>query len=175
MRGLRCRGEKGGARYKIRLIHSLGCSTMDPCDGQGATPSSTTRILHGRYLHRLSHESMILYLFLVVVGDRQGRSFYSDQSITEILRLTVSVLQHAREELISEALISYRRPYWKVKNIAPRRYYGRDDKRDDSLSSRRPGTELLSDPRPDRDFAKACLTPISKILSGEKKEDVHTG
>jgi hypothetical protein len=133
------------------------------------------QILHGRYLHRLSHESMILYLFLVVVGDRQGRSFYSDQLITEILRLTVSALHHAREELISEALISYRRPYWEVKNIAPRRHHGRDDKRDDSLSSRRPGTELLSDPRPDRDFAKACLAHISKILSGEKKEDVHTG
>ena len=75
------------------------------------------QILHGRYLHRLSHESMILYLFLVVVGDRQGRSFYSDRSVTEILRLSVSALNHAREELISEALVSYKRPYWEVKNI----------------------------------------------------------
>ena len=118
---------------------------------------------------------MILYLFLVVVGDRQGRSFYSDRSITEILRLSVSALHHAREELISEALISYRRPYWEVKNLTQRRPNGRDDQADDPLSSGRPGTELLSDPRPDRDFAKACLAHISKILSGEEKEDVHTG
>jgi hypothetical protein len=68
------------------------------------------QILHGRYLHRLSHESMILYLFLVVVGDQQGRSFYSDRSITQILRLSGPKLHHAREELISEGLISYRRP-----------------------------------------------------------------
>ena len=118
---------------------------------------------------------MILYLFLVVVGDRQGRSFYSDRSITEILRLSVSALNHAREELISEALVSYKRPYWEVKNISQRRDNGRDDKADDTLSSGRPATELLSDPRPDRDFAKACLAHISRILSGEEKEGFHTG
>jgi len=46
------------------------------------------QILHGRYLHRLTHEALALYLFLVVVGDRQGRSFYADRSTTEILRLS---------------------------------------------------------------------------------------
>lgn len=133
------------------------------------------QIFQARYLHRLSHESMILYLFLVVVGDRQGRSFYADRSITEILRLSVSALNHAREELISEGLISYRRPYWELKNLPQRRDHGRDRKADDPLSSGRPGTELLSDPRPDRDVAKACLAHISRILSGEKKEGFHTG
>jgi len=113
------------------------------------------QILQGGYLHRLSHEAMILYLFLVVVGDRQGRSFYSDQSIMEILRLSGPKLAHAREELISEALIRYRRPYWEVKNLTQRRDHGRDHKADDPLSSGRPGTQLLSDPRPDRDVAKA--------------------
>src|SRR3989337_1852588 len=93
----------------------------------------------------LSHESMILYLFLVVVGDRQGRSFYSDRSITEILRLSVSALHHAREELISEALVSYKRPYWEVQSLTRRRDHGRDHKADDPLSSGRPKTELLHD------------------------------
>lgn len=133
------------------------------------------QILHGRYLHRLSHASMILYLFLVVVGDPQGRSFDSDRSIMEILRLSGPKLHHAREELISEGLVSYKRPYWEVKNIPQRRDHGRDPKADDPLSSGRPGTELLPDPRSDRDLAKACLTHLSKILSGEEKEDVHTG
>src|SRR4030043_2463563 len=125
------------------------------------------QILHGRYLHRLSHESMILYLFLAVVGDRQGRSFYSDRSITEILRLSGPKLHHAREELSSEGLISYKRPYWEVKNIPQRRDHGRDPKADDPLSSGCPGTELLSDPRPDRDLAKARLAHISRVLSGQ--------
>jgi len=75
------------------------------------------QILHGRYLHRLSHEAMALYLFLVVVGDRQGRSFYADRSITEILRLSGPRLHQTRGELIQEGLISYRKPYWEVKNL----------------------------------------------------------
>ena len=43
MRLLRSRIEKGAVRYKIRLNPSPGYSTMDPCDGPGATPLSTTR------------------------------------------------------------------------------------------------------------------------------------
>ena len=119
---------------------------------------------------------MILYLFLVVVGDQQGRNFYSDRSITEILRLNGSQLHHAREELISEGLVSYKRPYWEVKNIPQRRDHGRDDNADDPLSSGRPGTKLLPDPGPDRDLAKACLAHISRILSGQKgKEGLYPG
>ena len=128
---------------------------------------------------------MVLYLFLVVVGDRQGRSFYSDRSIIEILRLSGPRLHHAREELISEALVSYKRPYWEVKNIphlsasngqAGRREHGRDDKADDPLSSGRPKSELLPDPRPDRDLAKARLAHISRMLSGEEgKEGLYPG
>jgi hypothetical protein len=134
------------------------------------------QILHGRYLHRLSHESMILYLFLVVVGDRQGRSFYSDRSVMEILRLSTPALDHARQELISEGLIGYRRPYWEVKNIPQRRANGRDDQTVHPLSSGRPEAELLPDPRPDRDLAKARLAHISRILSGqETKEGLYSG
>src|SRR4030067_1514640 len=120
-----------------------------------SSSSIAHQVLHGRYLHRLSHEAMILYLFLVVVGERQGRSFYSERSITEILRVSVSALHHAREELISEGLISYRRPYWEVKNIPQRRDHGRDPKADNPLSSGRAEADLLPDPRPDRGPPKA--------------------
>src|SRR5208283_434105 len=125
------------------------------------------QIFQGSYLSRLSHESMVLYLFLVVVGDRQGRSFYSDRSAMEILRLTGQELNQARNELISEGLLSYRRPYWQLKNITQRRSNGRNDKAGDTVSSGRPQTELLSDTGQDRDFAKACLTNISRMLSGK--------
>jgi len=125
-------------------------------------------MLHGGYLNRLSHESIALYLFLVVVGDRQGRSFYSEQSVMEILRISGQQINRAREQLISEGLISYRRPYWQVKNIPQGRNNARarDDKANDTLSSGRPETELLSDTGPDRDSAKAGLAHISRILSG---------
>jgi hypothetical protein len=167
MRGLRRRRVKGPARYKIRWIHESGLFYDGPMRWARSYSIIDHQILHGRYLHRLSHESMILYLFLVVVGDRQGRSFYSDRSITEILRLSGPQLHHAREELISEALVSYKRPYWEVKNIPPRREHGRNHKADGPLSSGHPETELLPDRRPNRDLAKACLAHISRILTGQ--------
>jgi len=75
------------------------------------------QLLHGGYLHRLSHEAMVLYLFLALVGDKSGRSFYADATITLILRLEMQVLHEARRELIKEGLIAYQKPYWWVKNI----------------------------------------------------------
>ncbi|HKN19383.1 MAG TPA: hypothetical protein VJW95_06260, partial [Dissulfurispiraceae bacterium] len=76
-------------------------------------------------------------------------------------------LKQARNELIAEGLISYRNPYWQLKNITQRRSNGRDDTADNTVSSGRPETELLSDTGQDRDFAKACLTNISRMLSGK--------
>jgi hypothetical protein len=129
------------------------------------------QILHGRYLHRLSHESMILYLFLIVVGDRCGRSFYSDRSITEILRLSSQDLYHAREELISEGLINYHRPFWELNNLTERREHGRNHKADHPLSSRCPETELLSNSRSHRNPPETGLTHISRILSEKQGKE----
>lgn len=48
------------------------------------------QLLNGGYLHRLSHEALALYLFLVVVADRGGKSFWSEKSISQILRMSAS-------------------------------------------------------------------------------------
>ncbi len=128
-------------------------------------------LLHGGYLHRLSHESMILYLFLVVVGDRDGRSFYGDATIMEILRLDTRRFNSARIELLKEGLIEYRSPYWWIKNIEGGNSHGkRTVKTENTVSKRRHGDEFLSDRGCDRDFAKACLKDISRILKGREKE-----
>ena len=75
------------------------------------------RLLHGGYLGRLSHAALALYLFLVVVGNREGRSFYSDASAGAILRLPVLALADARRELIASGIIRYQRPYWWVESL----------------------------------------------------------
>lgn len=62
---------------------------------------------------------MSLYLFLLVVGDREGRSFYSEVSIMEILRLPKEALAVARTQLMEEGLIDYQRPHWLVKALEP--------------------------------------------------------
>lgn len=76
------------------------------------------RLLFDRYLHRMSHEGAVLYLFLVLAADRDGRSFYGDRSIGEILRLSPAVLDGARSELIKAGLVDYRRPYFWIKTLS---------------------------------------------------------
>jgi hypothetical protein len=73
--------------------------------------------LHGGFLARLSHAALALYLFLCVVGDRDGRSFYGDRSICEILRLSFNDIAQSRSELIGAGLIHYRFPYWHVRSL----------------------------------------------------------
>lgn len=142
------------------------------------------KILHGGYLRRLSHESIVLYLFLVVVGNRDGRSFYGDTTILDIVRLTQSELDLARKQLIREGLIDYQSPYWWVKNISSlsacnaksglheirnRRKGGKDygrDKTKDTVSSGCNELKFLSNRRADRDFAKARIKDIQRMLQG---------
>jgi hypothetical protein len=75
-------------------------------------------LYHGGYLHRLRHEAMALYLFLVVVGDRDGRSFYGEATLGEILRLGPAALAGARAALLREELIDFRKPYWWVRSLS---------------------------------------------------------
>lgn len=75
-------------------------------------------LYHGGYLHRLSHEALALYLFLVVVGDREGKSFHGEATVMQVLRLTQAAFDAARAHLSSEGLIVWRRPYWWVKSLS---------------------------------------------------------
>lgn len=75
------------------------------------------QLLHGGFFQKLSHQALVLYFFVVVVGDAQGRSYYADGTIQGILRLSDRDLSVARNTLIETGLIDYRRPYWWVKNL----------------------------------------------------------
>jgi len=107
------------------------------------------QILHGGYLHRLSHEAMILYLFLVVVGDCEGRSFYADTTVMDILRLSSTELSSARIELQAEGLIYCRGPCYFVRNIEA----GKD------LAGGRKRKDI---PETIMDLTKGCLKDIPK-------------
>ena len=66
---------------------------------------------HGDYL---SQQAVLLYFFLTAVADRHGLSFYSDNALTSRLRLTQSVLEQARQELLDRDLIAYQLPLVQV-------------------------------------------------------------
>jgi hypothetical protein len=55
-----------------------------------------------------------LYLFLVLVGDRFGISFYGDIAIRKILKIPQDVLIDARKGLVEKGLIEYNSPFYQV-------------------------------------------------------------
>jgi len=68
---------------------------------------------------------LALYLVLVVVGDHQGVSYYSDRSLARLLGLDQEIFVASRQRLIDEGLIAYQRPLYQVlsldREIAPPR------------------------------------------------------
>lgn len=55
----------------------------------------------------LTHQELLVYVFLVIVGDRQGLSYYSFDKICSLVAVTPDEYILAREGLISKDLISF--------------------------------------------------------------------
>ena len=66
---------------------------------------------------RLSHEAIVLYFFLAAVSDKDGLSFYGDATIAVRLRMSETVVVHAREELVASDLVAYRAPLVQVLSL----------------------------------------------------------
>ena len=77
-----------------------------------------TRLLSEQYFPRCSSTAWALYLFLIVAGDANGLSYYSDRAITEQLGVSESVLTAARAALMSAGLVAYRAPLYQVLSLA---------------------------------------------------------
>lgn len=71
-------------------------------------------LVRDRHLDSLSHQGAVLYLFLVCVSDVKGLSYYGDQVVMERLTLSPEALETARNELVVEGLIAWRRPLYQV-------------------------------------------------------------
>lgn len=71
-------------------------------------------LLHGGYLTHLSLGGMALYLFLTVVGDKNGMSYYSLKTISCFLKLqNETFVKDYLEELIKLKLVRYQKPnFW---------------------------------------------------------------
>lgn len=77
------------------------------------------QLLHMGFFQRLSVEALALYLFLVVVSDCDGKSYYAEKTVADILRLSPEKYSTALAELIRSNLVDFRRPFFWVKNILP--------------------------------------------------------
>lgn len=65
------------------------------------------RFLSGGFVAALAPEQLLLYFFLVIAGDRNGVSFYSYESICNLLQMQLDQYIQARNALIQYDLIAF--------------------------------------------------------------------
>ena len=65
------------------------------------------RLLTHGFVASMTRDELLLYFFLVLVGDRAGVSFYSYDKICTLLKIDVDTLLEARTGLIAKALLAF--------------------------------------------------------------------
>ncbi len=75
------------------------------------------RLLREGHLDDLPPAAMLLYFFLVLVGDQHGLSYYSLGSISNILKYSPTQLTQARTSLCRQDLIAYIPPLYQVLSL----------------------------------------------------------
>jgi hypothetical protein len=75
------------------------------------------RFLTGGFLQTLSKEELLLYFFLILVSDRHGLSFYSYDSICNLLGLDLAEYLEARKRLIEKDLICFKGNIFQVLSL----------------------------------------------------------
>jgi hypothetical protein len=68
------------------------------------------RLLRSGFLPVMTHEEQSLYLFLSLVADRNGVSFYRKEKICDVLGLDFTPFEIARDRLIDMGLVAFK-PY----------------------------------------------------------------
>jgi hypothetical protein len=71
------------------------------------------------HAERLSRQAVLLYFFLTAVADQNGLSFYSDGTIAALLRMPLSDLVQARDELLDRDLIAHEARLTQVLSLPP--------------------------------------------------------
>lgn len=75
------------------------------------------RFINGRYIDILETQEILLYFFLISVGDIRGISFYSSERMAAILKIGVVSITKAREGLIRKGFIAYRDGVYQVLDL----------------------------------------------------------
>lgn len=75
------------------------------------------RLVRHGHIDRCDCTALALYLFLVIVSDAEGLSYYSDPSICRRLRIDPMQLAAARLQLEQHGLIAYKKPLYQVLSL----------------------------------------------------------
>jgi hypothetical protein len=65
------------------------------------------RFLRNGFFANLTHHELLLYIFLILVADRNGLSYYSYDKLCTLLRISVDEYVLARNALMDKDLIAF--------------------------------------------------------------------
>jgi hypothetical protein len=74
-------------------------------------------LVYGGHIRELSPPEAALYLVLICVSDAQGLSYYSDRRLSELLGIPKPLVAAARDGLIHNGLVLYRRPIYQLLEV----------------------------------------------------------
>jgi len=77
------------------------------------------RLIRNGFLGVMTHEDILLYLFLVLVADKNGVSFYRKEKIGQAISLDTRQLEIAKDRLIDLKLIAFE----SYSALSPNGYY----------------------------------------------------
>ncbi len=77
------------------------------------------RLVRNGFLEVMTHQDMVLYLFLVLVADKNGVSFYRKEKICQAVSLDYNQFEIAKDRLINMNLIAFE----SYSMLSPNGYY----------------------------------------------------
>lgn len=75
------------------------------------------RFINGRFIDMLTSREILLYFFLVAVGDSKGISYYSRERMAAILKISVESIELAIGGLEGKGFIACRRGVYQVLDL----------------------------------------------------------
>ncbi|MBM9515246.1 hypothetical protein [Desulfogranum marinum] len=94
---------------------ALVCNRIRKIEGSFAWISH--RFLRSGFFTSLTHHELLLYLFLVLVADRQGLSYYHYDKICSLLCLPLDEYIVARNQLIDKDLVAFDGTFFQVLSL----------------------------------------------------------
>ena len=77
------------------------------------------RLVRDNLLRRADPAAWALYLVLVTVADAQGLSYYSEATLSRLLRMDPLQLVRCRQQLVGADLVAYQKPLYQVLALPP--------------------------------------------------------
>ncbi len=93
------------------------------------------RILTDGFLTSMSRNEIVLYFFLVLVGDKNGVSFYSYDKICQLLKIELDEYIQARNLLLKRSLIAFQQGRFQVLELPSQKAQVNEPQRGDEFRS----------------------------------------